>query len=282
MVTEGSSNIVISVPGDNGDAAKSARRDRPAAVPSGDLRPAAAATPPPSPARPASAARRPPASARPSGVGRRPERPRRSGLAPAPATSAAAAPRRRPRRGRRPPPAPPRPPPGRRPRAPAGRPRRRRGRQLATLTCSTKARASTASDRPSDYIASCSTGRHDEVPARPGGHRGHEITGAAPARCPPPAVGRPRRLQLQGLGDLGQATPPRNVGNLVARHPRRQVVSAPRINGRHPRRQTQITGSFTQATATELANQLKYGALPLSFTQATRAVDLHRARRRRS
>jgi preprotein translocase subunit SecD len=47
-----------------------------------------------------------------------------------------------------------------------------------------------------------------------------------------------------------------------------QVVSAPTIQGAITG-QTQITGSFTQATATTLANQLKYGALPLSFTQAT-------------
>ena len=44
------------------------------------------------------------------------------------------------------------------------------------------------------------------------------------------------------------------------------VISAPvnesAINGQT----TQITGSFTQKTASQLADQLKYGALPLSFT----------------
>jgi preprotein translocase subunit SecD len=44
------------------------------------------------------------------------------------------------------------------------------------------------------------------------------------------------------------------------------VISAPvnesAINGQT----TQITGSFTQKSANQLANQLKYGALPLSFT----------------
>nr|WP_204261234.1 protein translocase subunit SecD [Blastococcus saxobsidens] len=47
-----------------------------------------------------------------------------------------------------------------------------------------------------------------------------------------------------------------------------RVISAPviqaAING-----QTTISGSFDQESATELANQLKYGALPLTFTQAT-------------
>jgi preprotein translocase subunit SecD len=48
-----------------------------------------------------------------------------------------------------------------------------------------------------------------------------------------------------------------------------RVLSAPynqsAINGGT----TQISGSFTQSSANELANQLKYGALPLSFTPQT-------------
>ncbi|MDX6302262.1 MAG: preprotein translocase subunit SecD, partial [Nocardioidaceae bacterium] len=60
-----------------------------------------------------------------------------------------------------------------------------------------------------------------------------------------------------------------NVGKLVAVTLDARVVSAPRINGAIAGGSTQITGSFTQQTATELANQLKYGALPLSFSQAT-------------
>ena len=48
-----------------------------------------------------------------------------------------------------------------------------------------------------------------------------------------------------------------------------QVISAPAnqeaINGGN----TQISGSFTQSSANLLANQLKYGALPLSFTAQT-------------
>ncbi|MDT4997530.1 MAG: preprotein translocase subunit SecD, partial [Pseudonocardiales bacterium] len=49
-----------------------------------------------------------------------------------------------------------------------------------------------------------------------------------------------------------------------------QVLSAPynqsAINGGT----TQISGSFTQSSANQLANQLKYGALPLSFTPQNR------------
>uniref|UniRef100_UPI000B07D9EC protein translocase subunit SecD n=1 Tax=Herbidospora sakaeratensis TaxID=564415 RepID=UPI000B07D9EC len=43
------------------------------------------------------------------------------------------------------------------------------------------------------------------------------------------------------------------------------VVTAPVSNGRITGGKTEISGSFTSQTATELADQLKYGALPLKF-----------------
>ena len=45
------------------------------------------------------------------------------------------------------------------------------------------------------------------------------------------------------------------------------VVSAPRINEAINGGSAQITGNFTQTEASDLANVLKYGALPLAFTQ---------------
>ena len=45
------------------------------------------------------------------------------------------------------------------------------------------------------------------------------------------------------------------------------VVSFPSINSPIPGGSAQITGSFTQGEATNLANLLSYGALPLSFNQ---------------
>ncbi|HEY9414256.1 MAG TPA: protein translocase subunit SecD, partial [Pseudonocardia sp.] len=44
-----------------------------------------------------------------------------------------------------------------------------------------------------------------------------------------------------------------------------EVVSAPRIDGPILGGNTQISGSFSQAEATDLAGVLKYGSLPLSF-----------------
>jgi preprotein translocase subunit SecD len=45
-----------------------------------------------------------------------------------------------------------------------------------------------------------------------------------------------------------------------------QVISAPVVNGVIPNGQAQISGDFTQTEAQTLANSLKYGALPLTFT----------------
>ncbi len=44
------------------------------------------------------------------------------------------------------------------------------------------------------------------------------------------------------------------------------IISAPQMNGVITNGQPTISGSFTQESATTLADQLKYGALPLSFT----------------
>jgi len=46
------------------------------------------------------------------------------------------------------------------------------------------------------------------------------------------------------------------------------VQSAPTVNEEIGTGQAQITGSFTQQEASDLANVLKYGALPLAFTQS--------------
>jgi preprotein translocase subunit SecD len=47
------------------------------------------------------------------------------------------------------------------------------------------------------------------------------------------------------------------------------VITAPQSNAVIPNGQAEITGSFTQESATTLANQLKYGALPISFETQT-------------
>lgn len=56
-----------------------------------------------------------------------------------------------------------------------------------------------------------------------------------------------------------------NVGTQTAFVLDSKVMSAPEIREAIPGGRTQISGQFTQQTARELANVLKYGSLPLSF-----------------
>ena len=56
-----------------------------------------------------------------------------------------------------------------------------------------------------------------------------------------------------------------NIGTQTAFTLDSQVVSAPAIQEAIPGGRTQITGQFTNDSARELANVLKYGSLPLSF-----------------
>ncbi|HEY2191230.1 MAG TPA: protein translocase subunit SecD [Actinomycetospora sp.] len=56
-----------------------------------------------------------------------------------------------------------------------------------------------------------------------------------------------------------------NVGKAVAFTLDSQVVSAPTIEAAQPAGNSQISGNFNQQSATDLANVLKYGSLPLSF-----------------
>ena len=63
-------------------------------------------------------------------------------------------------------------------------------------------------------------------------------------------------------GHLASQTSPENQFGIVLDG---KVISAPSVSKAIPGGQAQIEGSFTQKTATDLANVLSYGALPLSF-----------------
>jgi preprotein translocase subunit SecD len=65
-------------------------------------------------------------------------------------------------------------------------------------------------------------------------------------------------------GKLLQQPPPQNQFAIVLDG---RVMSDPQVNERITGGRAQISGNFTQKTATDLANILKYGALPLSFDQ---------------
>ena len=63
-------------------------------------------------------------------------------------------------------------------------------------------------------------------------------------------------------GHLASQTSPENQFGIVLDG---KVISAPSVSKAIPGGQAQIEGSFTQKTASDLANVLSYGALPLSF-----------------
>jgi len=69
-------------------------------------------------------------------------------------------------------------------------------------------------------------------------------------------------LFSEATGTLVGATSPTDQFAIVLDG---KVISAPAVQSKIPDGSAQITGTFTQDTATNLANVLKYGALPLSF-----------------
>ncbi|MFY9714662.1 MAG: protein translocase subunit SecD [Microbacterium sp.] len=84
------------------------------------------------------------------------------------------------------------------------------------------------------------------------------------------------QLTMDGKGTdaFGKVSQRLNENRIAGLSPRDQfafvldgaVISAPRMNGLIQDGRPSISGSFTQETSKTLADQLKYGALPLSFT----------------
>jgi preprotein translocase subunit SecD len=147
--------------------------------------------------------------------------------------------------------------------------------KLAALDCS-KSATGGSRDKATEVIAACTQDGTQKLLLNPSIIEGTEIKGAAPV------------LDTQGLGgwqisldfkSKGQATwadytskhnvtvTPNDIANKVAFVLDGRVVSYPEIqstiNGT-----TSITGDFNQDSATDLANALKYGALPLTFERS--------------
>jgi len=239
VVTEGSSNIVISVPGDNSDQARqlgqtAQLRFRPvlqvaAATPatsSATPTPTSGATPTATPTGSAT----PSAAATPTGSAAATSSPAAAPNAPAVSQDEAAA-------------------------------------AFATLTCAKEAPGTV--DRPKDFVATCSDDGKAKYLLGPSVIEGTQVTNAT-AGTTTNTGAWVVNLDLNSAGSGAWATfTAANVGKQVAVTLDGRVITAPTINGAIPGGKTEISGNFTQTTATELANQLKYGALPLSFTQAT-------------
>ncbi|MEU2349981.1 protein translocase subunit SecD [Modestobacter sp. NPDC049651] len=253
VVTEGSSNIVISVPGENGDRARelgatAQLRFRPVVQGPEAATPAPAdssAGASPSSAAPSGSAA--PSSAAPTGSAAASSGAPASGSAVATGSAAETVPD---------------------PQAPAVT-QEQAAATYATLTCTTDGTSdSTAVDRSQDYIAACSDDGTAKYLLGPAVVEGTQVTDAAAGT----RQGTGEwivTLDLNGKGSSAWATfTAANVGKAVGITLDGRVVSAPTINGAINGGSTEITGNFSQTEAQELANQLKYGALPLTFSQA--------------
>jgi preprotein translocase subunit SecD len=256
VVTEGDSNIVISVPGDNGEQAREL-----GATAQLRFRPVIGAPEPAAPAPTESAETSAPATPTDGATPTTSPAPTDAATPPAEPTDAATPTgSATPTDGSASGPAAPEPgsPPVTEEEAAA---------QFATLTCEAENVTGEVS-RPNDYVATCSEDGTVKYLLGPTIIEGTEIDDAAAGTSPDTGAWIVL-LDFKSKGRTAWAEyTAANVGKNVAFTLDGRVISAPSIttaiNG-----QTTITGDFTQVEATELANQLRYGALPLTFTQAT-------------
>jgi preprotein translocase subunit SecD len=139
--------------------------------------------------------------------------------------------------------------------------------QYAVLTCDAE-NVTGEVTRPEDHVATCDAEGEFKYLLGPTIIEGTEIDDASAGTSPDTG----EWVVLLDFKSDGRATWARytagHVGQNVAFTLDGRVISAPTIRGAI-NGQTTITGQFDQETATELANQLRYGALPLTFTQAT-------------
>ena len=242
VVTEGESNIVISVPGDDGEQAREL-----GATAQLRFRPVVQG---PEPAVPAEedTEEDAEATATPSGEPEPSAEATPSGSAPAtdgaPATESAAS------------------------ADPDGEPvtQEQAAEEFAALTCDPADVATEIAD-PESYVAACSEDGTEKYLLGPTIIEGTDIADAQASTDPSDGSWIVLLdFRSQGRADWAEYTAA-DVGSFVAFTLDGRVVSAPEIrnaiNG-----QTTITGQFDQESATTLANQLRYGALPLTFTQA--------------
>ncbi|RZU31459.1 protein translocase subunit SecD [Blastococcus saxobsidens] len=138
---------------------------------------------------------------------------------------------------------------------------------FATLTCEAENVTGEVS-RSDDFVATCSEDGSAKYLLGQTIIEGTEIDDASAATDPTDGSWVVL-LDFQSAGRQAWANyTAGNIGTNVAFTLDGRVISAPVIRAAI-NTQTTISGSFDQESATELANQLKYGALPLTFTQAT-------------
>jgi preprotein translocase subunit SecD len=144
--------------------------------------------------------------------------------------------------------------------------------RYAALDCTNSAsRQGTGADAPTDTIVSCARQGGTKYILAPAEVLGRQVSAATAGFNPQQGVTWFVSLTFNGEGTKAFGALTNRVTKLTS--PLNQVaivldglvVSAPRINEAIPSGNAQITGSFSQVEAQDLANVLKYGALPLAF-----------------
>jgi preprotein translocase subunit SecD len=144
--------------------------------------------------------------------------------------------------------------------------------QFAALDCTNPANLQgTGADAPSETIVACSREGASKYILAPAEVLGQQVSKASSGIDQQGASAWFVSLTFDGEGTKAFGALTSRVTSLPS--PQNQVaivldglvVSAPVINEAIPSGNAQITGSFTQTEAADLANVLKYGALPLAF-----------------
>jgi len=144
--------------------------------------------------------------------------------------------------------------------------------KFAALNCADPAsRQGTGADAPTDTIVACSRSGTTKYILGPAEVLGRQVSKATAGIDQQGASGWYVLLTFNGEGTKAFGSITARVTTLAS--PQNQVaivldglvVSAPSIREAIPSGNAQITGSFTQTQAQDLANVLKYGALPLAF-----------------
>ncbi|WP_229691167.1 protein translocase subunit SecD, partial [Sphaerisporangium melleum] len=142
------------------------------------------------------------------------------------------------------------------------------------IDCTKKDRGQGTQDNPDKQIAACSTEGDARYILEKAAVKGTEVAGATSGVDSTTGEWIVQvTFKSKGASEFAKVT-----GQITsAQQPRNQlamvldglVISAPVIEEPIPGGQARISGSFTQKSATDLANQLKYGALPLKFKQSS-------------
>jgi preprotein translocase subunit SecD len=145
--------------------------------------------------------------------------------------------------------------------------------QFRDVDCTAKNRGQGAQDDPNKQIVACSDDGTARYILDKAAVQGTEISGASAGTDPTTGEWIVQvTFKSKGASQFADIT--RRITTLTA--PRNQlanvldgvVVVAPTIEEAIPGGSARISGNFTQVTATDLADQLKYGALPLKFQQS--------------